>query len=114
MFAASGDGVAFTTILPDGSGQQVDASLQVDDKHRLVLVWTSRAARSGGGRRVLAEGVATLALEYRASGTTDAWQPSWNGPGLPGLVRLSVAWTDHARRRWPPIIVAPTLNFPRD
>lgn len=113
MFTASANRVTFTAVLPDGPGQLVDASLRVDDSNRLVLHWTPRGSGGAGGERTLAGGVAALALGYRAAGAMGAWQPDWNGPGLPGLVRLSVAWTDHARRPWPPIIAGPKFTVPR-
>ena len=105
--------LAMTAALPAALGQMVDAALLVDARHRLVLRWSGHATRGAGGERVLAEGVAALVVGYRAAGAAGAWQPDWNGPGLPGLVRLSVVWTDHARRPWPPIIAGPTLTFPR-
>jgi prepilin-type N-terminal cleavage/methylation domain-containing protein len=113
VFEAAGNQVAFTAALPAALGQMVDAALLVDVRHRLVLRWSGHATRGAGGERVLAEGVAALVVGYRAAGAAGAWQPDWNGPGLPGLVRLSVVWTDHARRPWPPIIAGPTLTFPR-
>jgi prepilin-type N-terminal cleavage/methylation domain-containing protein len=159
VVAASTNRVTFTAALPEAAAQLVDASLRVDDRHRLLLLWAPRDARgaspggagpggagpggagpggagpggagpggagpggagpggaSPGGaseQRVLADGVAALTIGYRATGAAGAWQPDWNGPGLPGLVRLSVTWTDHARRPWPPIIAGPKFTVPRD
>lgn len=114
VFEAGGNHVAFTAVLPIAPEKLVDAALLVDSRHRLVLRWSGHGTRGGEGERVLASGVAALTVGYRAAGAAGAWQPDWNGPGLPGLVRLSVVWTDHARRPWPPIIAGPILGFPRD
>jgi hypothetical protein len=114
VFVAAGDRLAFTTVLPGVPRQLVDATLLVDGDHRLVLRWVQRAAGNLGGQRILAEGVAALAIGYRGAGTIGAWVSSWHDRRLPALVRLSVAWTDHTRRPWPPVIAGPVLTTPRD
>jgi prepilin-type N-terminal cleavage/methylation domain-containing protein len=110
MFEAFGDRLAFTTVLPGVRQSPVDAALLVDERHRLVLRWAGGATSS---ERVLAEGVAGVAFAYRGS-PVSPWASGWSGSRLPGLVRLSVTWTDPARRPWPAIIVRPALIVPRD
>lgn len=100
----------------EGQGAPVDAALLLDGRHRLVLRWTRPgtplSADTPLSQRVLAEGVATLSFAYRRTGATGAWQDSWDGPDLPGLVRLRVAWSDPVRRPWPPVIAAPAATGP--
>lgn len=113
LFHAAPGRLAFTTGQPGSAEVLVDAVMFVDERHRLVLRWTPHRADSGSaGERVLAHGVAAVSFDYHRGGVGGAWGPDWTGPGLPGLIRLSVVWDDKTRRPWPPIIVGPAIVEP--
>ena len=116
-FTADTTDMDFITVLPDAvgfaPGREMQARLQVDAAHRLVLVWRPwlgaerLTAPPPPAETVLLNGVARieLAFWYPPAG----WLGAWQFPDLPALIRIRVHFVAGNRRRWPDIIAAPAL-----
>jgi general secretion pathway protein J len=119
LFTASSDKLDFISRLPDMSGMatnRVEAGLGVDSKHRLVLRWRPylHAKRLRPPRYTETEllgGVASIELSFWAPG--NGWVTTWTAANeLPAMVRIRLAFTDPAQRKWPDIVAAPDLDRP--
>lgn len=107
---ASGTGTAAQPAL------RVDAALEVDPRHRLLLRWRPHT----GGQRLLpappaAEEVLLSGVDQVVFGFLSAqqgWQTSWHGTELPLLVRIHVGFPKGDRRSWPDLIAAPQRQRP--
>jgi general secretion pathway protein J len=110
--------MSFTSNLPRWQGgleePQLTGTLLVDNAHRLLLRWVPRehVARFGANPRPtdieLVAGVDHIQIGYwRQQARGGDWVGSWNGPGLPSLVRIGIVFVAGDRRHWPEIIVAP-------
>ncbi len=110
----------FVTDLPIAAASmqslRVDAALDVDAKHRLVLRWRPHV----GGLRlapapplseeVLLTGVDQLTFGYL--GGAAGWQDRWRSTELPLLVRIHLAFPAGDRRSWPDLVGAPRRQRP--
>jgi general secretion pathway protein J len=118
-FTASSDRLAFISRLPDMSGMatnRVEAGLGVDSHHRLVLRWrpylhAKRLRPPQFTETELLGGVASMELSFWLPGG-GGWTSNWTAAELPALVRIRLAFTDPAQRRWPDIVAAPDLDRP--
>lgn len=109
------------TLLPGQgpAGQpalRVDAALEADARHRLVLRWRPHV----GGQRlapappaseeVLLSGVGQVTFGFLSA--QQGWQASWRGTELPLLVRIHVGFPKGDRRSWPDLVAAPQRQRP--
>jgi general secretion pathway protein J len=100
---------------PDGT---VDAKLEVDARHRLLLLWVPMPHAAWIGpppppeTAVLLTGVARLELAYWQSppNGSGGWLRQWTMAQPPDLVRMHIVFADAADRHWPDIIAAPLLE----
>jgi general secretion pathway protein J len=107
----------FIGDLPTGLGATQRADIVIELlRRRLVLVWTPRRHEVPVGsppkpvETELMGSVQALDLGYWGTPAPDqspGWQPSWDGPGLPQLIRVRLAFAAGDPRRWPDLIVAP-------
>ncbi len=83
-----------------------------------MLVWTphrhetSAAPPPAPTETELIGGVDHVDFAYWGAPAGDqpaGWQGTWDGPGLPDLIRLRLAFGKGDARRWPDLIVAPQL-----
>lgn len=101
--------------LPDPT---VEARLEVDAQHRLVLLFVPRPHVAWIGppepvrEAVLLQGVDRLEAAYwkPAYGGGGTWQRNWTDHDPPALVRLRIVFPPGDARRWPDIIAAPNLE----
>jgi general secretion pathway protein J len=105
---------------PDGAGappaQPVEATLLLDQAHRLVLRWRTHlhAERLGPPPTP----IATELLHDVARVEISFWRPSsgwvtvWRYAGLPALVRIRLTFPPGDPRHWPDLVAAPLLNPP--
>ena len=99
-----------------GAASMMEARLEVDGAHRLVLRLLPRPhVRWLTPPRpelvVLAERIERIEFAYwqPAPGGGGAWQRDWPGPATPTLVRIRLVFPPGDRRRWPDIVAAPSL-----
>lgn len=95
---------------------RVDAVLEVDARHRLVLRWRPHV----GGQRlvpppppseeVLLSGVDQVTFGFLSA--QQGWQASWRGTELPLLLRIHVGFPKGDRRSWPDLVAAPERQRP--
>jgi len=119
-FVGSHDQLECITALPNAAGaaqlRRMQASLLVDQSHRLVLRWRPylRAARLRAGPAPaddqLLSGVSRIELSYWRPG--GSWMSAWRRPDLPVLVRIRIVFPDGDKRNWPDIVAAPRLDRP--
>ena len=113
------DTLAFIGDLPTGFGttQRAEITLELRQQ-RLVLRWVARrhelsvAPAAAPSETELIRGVDRLELAYWGASAPDrsaGWQPQWDGPAIPELIRLRLVFTKGDRRRWPDLIAAPQL-----
>jgi general secretion pathway protein J len=106
----------FVGDLPTGLGatQRANIDLELKDR-RLVLSWTphrheiSVAPPPKPLETELIGGVGRVELAYWGAPAPDrpaAWQAQWQGPDLPGLIRVRVVFARHDKRHWPDLIAA--------
>jgi general secretion pathway protein J len=116
------DHLSLVGDLPNGLGdtQRADITLALRDR-RLVLLWTlhrheqTRAPRPAPTETELVRRVDRLQLAYWGRPSSDqpeGWQHQWDGPGLPQLIRVRLAFPEGDFRRWPDLLVAPLLWAP--
>ena len=109
--------LAFVGDLPTGLGttQRADITLELS-RGRLVLRWTphrhelSTADASPPTETELVGNVERLDLAYwgtSSSGQETGWQAQWDGPAIPGLIRVRLVFSANDRRRFPDLIAAP-------
>ena len=118
-FKGAADRVRFTGFLPTGLGttDRVDITLYVQSQ-RLTLSW----ARHYHERRlrqppaptttIVLYGVSRLELSYWGSLTPNeppGWQPRWENPAAPQLIRLRLSFVKGDPRRWPDLITVSGL-----
>jgi len=113
----SSSSLAFVGDLPTGLGttQRADITLQLNGG-RLVLRWTphrhelSTAPAPQATETELVNKVERLDLAYwgtSPSGQEMGWQPQWEGPTAPELIRVRLVLGDNDRRRFPDLVAAP-------
>jgi prepilin-type N-terminal cleavage/methylation domain-containing protein len=93
-------------------GTTVEATLLVDNRHRLMLRWRALPAGDQQERPVneaeLQCCVSRMELSY--------WQPAgswaglWQSSDLPAMVRIHLVFSNRRLRTWPDIVVAPRLD----
>lgn len=94
-----------------GMEGRVDAVLDADAGHRLLLRWTPHVhAVPLGGRavpleQVLLDGVERIEFSYLSPDRTE-WLGGWSRADLPALVRIQLIFVPGDGRRWPPIVAA--------
>ena len=110
------DTLAFRGDLPTGLGttRLANITLELRDR-RLVLRWSPHRHEATSGpepvpiETELIRGVERLDLAYWGSPSPDqaaGWQAQWDGPAIPGLIRVRLAFAKGDRRRWPDLIAA--------
>jgi len=119
-FTADTTNMNFVATLPDAvgfaPGREMQARLQVDAAHRLVLLWQPwlsaerLSAPLPPSETVLLHGVAQIELAYWRPRV--GWLAVWRFPDLPGLIRIRLHFVAGDARRWPDIIAAPVLSRP--
>jgi general secretion pathway protein J len=115
-FDGSPDRLTFVGDLPTGLGTTQLANIKLElSGGRLVLSWTPHRHEISGAPppkpmvTELVGGIKRLELSYWGSTEADqpaAWQGQWQGPQLPGLIRVRVVFPAGDRRHWPDLIVA--------
>jgi general secretion pathway protein J len=116
-FKGAATSLAFVGDLPTGLGttQRADITLELS-RGRLVLHWTphrhelSIAAAVPPTETELVGNVERLDLAYwgtSPSGQEKGWQAQWDGPAIPGLIRIRLVFGENDRRRFPDLIAAP-------
>lgn len=121
----SRDSISFLTQLPSAVAlitTRADATLTVDDGHRLVLRWTPHLHEVALGpprpssTAVLLNGVAKIELSYYQppdSGSSGSgWREEWSGAAPPPLIKLHIAFVKGDPRHWPDLVIAPVLQPP--
>jgi general secretion pathway protein J len=113
------ESVAFVGDLPDGLGSTRRAEIKIElRRERLVLSWTPRRHELSSApppepvETELMRGVERIDVAYwgsSAPGQPPGWQPQWDGPAIPELIRLRLGFAKGDRRRWPDLIAAPQL-----
>ena len=113
------DSLAFVGDLPDGLGASRRADIKIElHQRKLMLRWTPRRHELSSApppepiETELIGGVEHLSLAYWGApgpGQPSGWQSQWDGPGIPALVRVRLAFREGDRRRWPDLIAAPQL-----
>ncbi len=109
--------LAFVGDLPTGLGttQRADITLELS-RSQLVLRWTphrhelSTATATPPTETELVGNVERLDLAYwgtSPSGQETGWQAQWDGPAIPELIRVRLAFGKGDRRRFPDLIAAP-------
>jgi general secretion pathway protein J len=109
--------LAFVGDLPTGLGttQRADITLELS-RGQLVLHWTphrhelSTATATPPTETELVGNVERLDLAYwgtSPSGQETGWQAQWDGPAIPELIRVRLAFGKGDRRRFPDLIAAP-------
>ena len=111
------DGLVFRGDLPTGLGTTRLANITLElRERRLVLRWSphrhelTNAPEPEPVETELIRGVERLDLAYWGSPSPDqaaGWQSQWDGPAIPGLIRVRLAFASGDRRRWPDLIAAP-------
>lgn len=117
-FIGKTEQLAFVGNLPTGLGgnRHADITLRLADS-RFVLDWTPRrhaltASPMPARETEVLPGVERIEFAYWGRNSSDApatWLESWDGPGLPELVRFRLTFARGDPRRWPDLIVAPQL-----
>ena len=121
------DTMTFIADLPNGAGpndvgpndvgdafaRQVEATLFVDGRHRLILRWRpfrrveSLTATQPFTETELLAGVSRMDLSFwRRSG---GWIDRWRFIDLPTMIRVRLVLTGGKKRHWPDIVAAPLL-----
>ena len=111
------DSLAFRGDLPTGLGTTRLANITLElRERRLVLRWSphrhelTSAPEPEPIETELLRGVERLDIAYWGSPSADqpaGWQAQWDGPAIPGLIRVRLAFAKGDRRRWPDLIAAP-------
>jgi general secretion pathway protein J len=111
------DSLVFRGDLPTGLGTTRLANITLElRERRLVLRWSphrhelTNAPEPEPVETELIRGVERLDLAYWGSPSPDqaaGWQSQWDGPAIPGLIRVRLAFAKGDRRRWPDLIAAP-------
>jgi general secretion pathway protein J len=111
------DSLVFRGDLPTGLGTTSPASITLElSERRILLRWSphrhelTNAPEPEPIETELIRGVERLDLAYWGSPSPDqaaAWQTQWDGPAIPSLIRVRLAFANGDRRRWPDLIAAP-------
>jgi general secretion pathway protein J len=92
----------------------VEAMLLVDGQHRLMLRW--RPLPGPGQVEPLQAATETELLCCVSHMELSFWQPTggwvdgWQSSDLPAMVRIHFVFVNQQLRRWPDIVIAPTLD----
>ena len=115
------DRLAFVGDLPTGLGttRRADITLVLQGD-RLVLTWTPHRPELAGAAQAsmdtaLLRGIASLQFAYFGApepGSPPGWLAQWEGPAIPGLIRVRLSFSKGDTRRWPDLIVAPQMAAP--
>jgi general secretion pathway protein J len=111
------DSLEFRGDLPTGLGTTRLANITLAlRERRIVLRWSPHRHEATSGpepepiETELIRGVEHLDLAYWGSPSPDqaaGWQAQWDGPAIPGLIRVRLTFAKGDRRRWPDLIAAP-------
>ncbi len=117
-FTGNQDRLQCITALPSATtataARRMQATLLVDEGHRLLLRWRPyvHAVRIGPPSPLteteLLTGVSRIQLAYWRPGS--GWLSTWRAPDLPTLVRIRVLFPIGDRRHVPDIVAAPALD----
>jgi general secretion pathway protein J len=115
----SADSFAFVGQLPTGFGTTRLADMRLAFEHdRLTLIWTPYRHQTSSApaptpiETDLVPRVAKIELAYFGPPTASApasWQPEWDALYAPDLIRVRVTFPTGDVRRWPDLLVAPSL-----
>jgi general secretion pathway protein J len=115
-FTGKPDELALVGNLPTGLGTDsyADMALHLNAK-RLVLNWSPHRhelvdATPAANVTEILQGVEHLDIAYwgpPSPNAPSAWLAGWDGPALPGLVRIRLSFAAKDARRWPDLIIAP-------
>ena len=111
------ENLVFVGDLPTGLGttQRADITLELN-RGKLVLSWTphrhelTTAEAPNPIQTELVGNVDNLDLAYWGTppgGKEAGWQPQWDGPAIPELIRVRLVFGEKDRRRFPDLIAAP-------
>lgn len=116
-------GLDIVTVLPAGPvslpDRTVEARLEVDARHRLVLRWLPRLHAFWIGpppamrQEILLSGVQTIEVSYWETapvGGGGAWLRGWTAAEPPSLVRIRIVFPPGDPRRWPDIVTGPRAD----
>jgi general secretion pathway protein J len=113
-FKGAADRVRFVGRMPTGLGttRRADITLYVQNQ-RLILSWAPHYHERLLGQppmpttTILLYGVSRLGLSYWGSlapNEPPGWQPRWENPTAPHLIRLRLSFVKGDPRRWPDLI----------
>jgi general secretion pathway protein J len=113
------DRLSFVGDLPTGLGttRRADITIALHGK-RLMLSWTPHlhelalAPPPKPAVTELISGVARVEFSYWGSPSPDqpaTWLSAWDGPALPELIRIRLAFAKGDHRRWPDLVIATEL-----
>lgn len=100
-----------------GADSPADIALELRGK-RLVVDWQPHRHELAGSSphatvSEILSGVDRLEFAYwgppSPTAASSTWLAAWDGPSLPGLVRIRLGFDQNDPRRWPDLVVAPRL-----
>lgn len=113
------DSFTFVGQLPTGFGTTHLADMRLTfERGRLTLIWTPYRHQTSSVPPAtpietdLVPRVAKVELAYFGPPTASApasWQPEWDALYAPDLIRVRIAFPTGDIRRWPDLLVAPSL-----
>jgi general secretion pathway protein J len=99
--------------------RRAEMTLTLAPGGRLVLRWRPHRHEQSFGppasetETLLVDHVERLSIAYwrpAAPGIKGGWVGTWSQPGVPGLVRIHLAFREGDPRQWPNIVIAPLLE----
>jgi general secretion pathway protein J len=114
--------ITFVGELPTGLGASQRADITIELKlGRVLMAWVPHRHETPAGpppaptETELIGNVDDLQFAYWGTpnpNSAPAWLTQWDGPALPGLVRIRLGLAKGDPRRWPDLIVTPPLATP--
>ncbi len=118
LFGGTSRVLRCATDLPSSAtlpSTHIQATLAVDEQHRLILRWSplphvKPIARRETEDTLVLQGVERIEIAYAADITARRWLPVWQEAGLPPLIRVRLIFPPGDSRVWPDIIAAPARS----